>query len=95
MVDTVFDDAGFDSASTASSGVTGEQLRSVVERIERLNAEKADILEMIKEVYAEAKGQGFDVKTLRKVVSERQKAQEERDEESAMIDLYFHALGMG
>lgn len=93
QTDAGFSDAGF-NIPVSAEGVTGEQLRAVIERIERLNEEKAEILELIKDVYAEAKGIGFDVKTLRKVISERKKAQEERDEESAMIDLYFHALGM-
>jgi uncharacterized protein (UPF0335 family) len=70
------------------------QLRSVVERIERLEEEKKEVAEQIKEVFAEAKGNGFDVKILRKVVSLRKKSAEDRSEEDAMLDLYLQALGM-
>jgi uncharacterized protein (UPF0335 family) len=70
------------------------QLKSLVERIERLEEEKKTIAGDIKEVYAEAKGNGFDTKVLRKVVSLRRKDQAERQEEEAMIDVYLAALGM-
>ena len=78
----------------ASTGVAQGQLRSIVERIERLEEEKATIAADIKEVYAEAKGNGFDVKILRKVIRLRKVEVEERQEEEALIDLYLHALGM-
>lgn len=83
------DDADF-SATTVSAG----QLRAIVERIERLEEEKKEVAEQIKEVYAEAKGNGFDAKTLRKVVTLRKKKPEERSEEEAMLELYMSALGM-
>lgn len=70
------------------------QLRSLVERIERLEEEKKAIAGDIKEVYAEAKGNGFDTKVLRKVISLRKKDQAERQEEEAMLDVYLAALGM-
>ena len=69
------------------------QLRTIVERIERLEEEKKTIADDIKEVYAEAKGNGFDVKVLRKVISLRKKDAEELQEEEAMIDVYLAALG--
>jgi uncharacterized protein (UPF0335 family) len=69
------------------------QLQSVVERIERLEAEKAGIAEDIKQVYSEAKANGFDTKTLRKVIGIRKKTMEQRLEEQAMIDTYLSALG--
>lgn len=75
-------------------GVAGDQLRAFVERIERLEEEKKVIADDIKDVYAEAKGNGFDVKILRKVISLRKKKPEEREEEEAVLDLYMHALGM-
>lgn len=78
----------------SSTAVAAGQLRSIVERIERLEEEKKEIADQIKEVYAEAKANGFDTKTLRKVVSLRKKDMEERQEEEAMLDLYLHALGM-
>ena len=70
------------------------QLRSIVERIERLEEEKKTIAGDIKEVYAEAKANGFDTKILRKVVSLRKKEANEREEEQSMLDLYMAALGM-
>lgn len=70
------------------------QLRSIIERVERLEEEKKTIAGDIKEVYAEAKANGFDTKILRKVVILRRKDRVEREEEQAMIDLYLHALGM-
>lgn len=78
----------------SSTTVHAYQLRAIVERIERLNEEAAEISEQTKEVYAEAKGNGFDVKTLRKIVSLRKKKPEERTEEEAMLALYMQALGM-
>jgi uncharacterized protein (UPF0335 family) len=70
------------------------QLRTIVERIERLEEEKKTIAGDIKEVYAEAKGNGFDIKILRKVISLRKKDANERQEEESMIDVYLAALGM-
>ncbi len=70
------------------------QLLTIVERIERLEEEKKTIAGDIKEVYAEAKGNGFDIKILRKVISLRKKDANERQEEESMIDVYLAALGM-
>ena len=70
------------------------QLKSLVERIERLEEEKKTIAADIKEVYAEAKANGFDTKILRKVISVRKKDHAEREEEEALLSLYMHALGM-
>ena len=70
------------------------QLKSIVERIERLEEEKKVIGADIKEVYAEAKGNGYDIKILRKVISLRKKEMGERMEEEAMLDVYLSALGM-
>ena len=81
-----------DSFSTTS--VASGQLKAIVERIERLEEEKKEVADQIKEVYAEAKGNGFDTKTLRKIVSLRKKDSEERQEEEALLDLYMSALGM-
>lgn len=71
-----------------------DQLKSIVERIERLEEEKQTISEDIKEVYAEAKGNGFDTKILRTVVRLRKQDTAERMEQEAILDLYLHALGM-
>ena len=70
------------------------QLKTIVERIERLEEEKKTIAADIKEVYAEAKGNGFDTKILRKVISLRKKEAADREEEQSMLDLYMAALGM-
>lgn len=72
-----------------------DQLKSVVERIERLEEEKAALSADIKEVYAEAKGNGFDVKILRKVVRIRKMDAAERSTEEEMLDLYLSAIGSG
>jgi uncharacterized protein (UPF0335 family) len=69
------------------------QLKSLVERIERLEQEKAEVAEQIKEVFAEAKGNGYDVKTLRKVVRIRKQDRAKRQEEEAILDLYLAAVG--
>jgi uncharacterized protein (UPF0335 family) len=70
-----------------------DQLRSIVERIERLEEEKKTIAADIKEVYSEAKGDGFDTKILRKVIALRKKDASERDEEEALLETYLRALG--
>ena len=71
-----------------------EQLKSVVERIERLEEEKKAIADDIREVFAEAKGNGFDTKVLRQVISLRKQDLAERQEQDAVRDLYLQALGM-
>lgn len=70
------------------------QLKSLVDRIERLEEEKKTISGDIREVYSEAKANGFDTKILRKIVSMRKQDAAQREEEQAMIDLYMEALGM-
>ncbi|WP_295879159.1 DUF2312 domain-containing protein [uncultured Bartonella sp.] len=70
------------------------QLRSFIERIERLEEEKKTISDDIKEVYSELKGNGFDSKAVREVIRLRKKEDHERQEEEAMIELYKDALGM-
>ncbi|MFC5421303.1 MAG: DUF2312 domain-containing protein [Stutzerimonas stutzeri] len=73
--------------------VQGDQLKSIVQRIERLEEEKKTIADDIKEVYAEAKGNGYDVKVLRKVIALRKRDLDERKEEEAILDLYLQAVG--
>jgi uncharacterized protein (UPF0335 family) len=77
-----------------SYDVTAEELRQIVERVESLEGEKKDIAEQIKEVYAEAKGRGYDTKVLRKVVALRRREPDDIAEEEAVLDLYKEALGM-
>lgn len=74
--------------------IAAEQLESIVERIEHLEEEKASISEGIKEVYAEAKGVGFDPKVLRKIIADRKLERDERAEIKALYDLYAQALNM-
>ena len=76
------------------TGFAREQLRALVERIERLEEEKAALAGDIREVYAEAKGHGFDAKVLRRVVGLRKQDAAERAEQDALLDVYLHALGM-
>ena len=74
--------------------VAKDQLRSIVERIERLEEEKKAIADDIRDVYGEAKANGFDTKVLRQVVGLRKKDLSEREEQDAIRDLYLSALGM-
>ena len=76
------------------AGFAKDQLKSIVERIERLEEEKQALADDIKEVYAEAKANGFDTKTLRTVVRLRKQDSSERQEQEALLELYMHALGM-
>lgn len=77
-----------------SGTVAADQLRSVIERVERLEEEKAAIAADIREIFSEAKGNGFDIKALRQVLKLRKMEVSERQEQEAMLDLYLHALGM-
>ncbi len=69
------------------------QLKSIIDRVERLEVEKAEIMEGMKEVYAEAQGNGFDVKILKKVVRLRKEDRAKRQENDAILDLYLSAIG--
>ncbi len=75
-------------------GVAGKRLHSFIERLENLEEEKAALAEDIKEVYAEAKGVGFDVKTIRKIISLRKMEPEKRREQDELLVLYKSAIGM-
>jgi len=75
--------------------VAAERLRSFLERVERLDEEKSTIAGDIKEVFAEAKGEGYDTKTLRKIIRLRKMDKARRDEEEALLELYLAALGEG
>ncbi|MFQ5784233.1 MAG: DUF2312 domain-containing protein [Alphaproteobacteria bacterium] len=79
---------------TNAGGIAAGQLKSLIERIERLEDEKAALAADIREVYAEAKGHGFDVRTLRQVVRLRRLDLQDRAEREALLDLYKSALGM-
>jgi uncharacterized protein (UPF0335 family) len=77
-----------------TNGVDGGHLRAFIERIEKLEEEKKAIADDIKDVYAEAKGTGFDAKVIRKVVSLRRQDKQKRQEEEEILGLYLAALGM-
>ena len=79
---------------TDVGGIGAEQLRSYIERIERLEEEKAALAADIREVYAEARGNGFDPKIMRQIVKLRKMDSAEQQEMEALIDTYKHALGM-
>jgi uncharacterized protein (UPF0335 family) len=81
-------------AKTKVGGIAVEQLRSIVERIEKLEEEKTAIASDIKDVFAEAKGNGYDVKTLRTVVRLRKQDAADREEAEHLLDTYKRALGM-
>jgi len=74
--------------------VTAEELRQFIERAEQLAAEKRDIAEQEKEVFAEARGQGYDIKAMRKIIAMRKKTRDALAEEEAIIDMYREALGI-
>jgi uncharacterized protein (UPF0335 family) len=80
-------------ANDVLSGQAQGQLKSIIERIERLEEDKAAVAADLKEVFAEAKGNGFDTKTLRKVVRFRKQDVAKRQEEEALLDLYLSAIG--
>ncbi len=77
---------------TGSNHVNGSHLLAFIERIEKLEEEKRAIADDIRDVYAEAKGTGFDPKVMRKIVSLRAKPKLQRDEEQEILDLYMAAI---
>ena len=79
---------------TDGGGIAAQRLRSFIERIERLEEEKAALAADVREVYAEAKGDGFDVKTMRHIVRLRRMESSDRAEQEALLDLYKAALGL-
>jgi len=81
-----------ESTMSEFAGVSGLQLRQLIERIERLEEDKAAVATDIKEVYAEAKSHGFDPKILRKMISIRKMDQDERAEHEELLTVYFQAL---
>jgi uncharacterized protein (UPF0335 family) len=83
------DSSSLDVLNTAAQ----TRLKTIIERIERLEEDKAAVANDIKEVFAEAKGEGFDVKILRKVVRLRKQDKAKRQEEEALLDLYLSAIG--
>lgn len=88
------DDPDFRKHNQQAFDVTGEELKQFIERVERLELEKAEVAEQIKEVFAEMKGRGFDVKAIRTIIRERKQDPNDVAEQEAVIDMYKSALGM-
>ncbi len=86
-------DTSFDACPDVLTATAQGRLRSIIERLERLEQDKQDVMSDMKEVFAEAKGEGYDVKTLRKVLRIRKQDKAKRQEEEAILDLYLSALG--
>jgi len=79
---------------TDAYAVTADELRQFIERAEQLEAEKKNIAEQERELFAEAKGRGYDTKVMRKVIALRKRKPDEIAEEEAVLEMYRHALGM-
>ncbi len=82
-----------DAGTVALTDTAREKLRQTVERIERLEEEKREVAEQIKDVYAEAKAFGYDTKVLRTVIKLRKQDRQEREEQESILDVYLLALG--
>lgn len=80
--------------TTRKGGVTGAELRQFVERVERLEEEKKALSDDIRDVFAEMKGRGYDVKVVRQILRMRKRDSNERKEEEAILEVYMQALGM-
>ena len=85
--------SGEDAHSEVLNQDAQGRLRAIIERVERLEQEKSEVMEQIKEIFAEAKGGGFDTKIIRKVVRIRKQDRAKRQEEEAILDLYLAAIG--
>jgi len=90
--------AGFrqqkESTANDAGGVSGQRLKAFIERIERLEEEKAALADDVKDIFAESKAVGFDVKTIRKVIRLRKMDKEKRQEEEELLELYKAAIGL-
>ena len=80
------------TTTTTTDGIAGGRILSIIERIENLEEEIKALMEGKKEVFAEAKGEGFDVKVLREILKLRKLDRDERDEQESLLDLYMRAL---
>lgn len=83
-----------ETAQDATYKVTADELKSFIERVENLEQEKKEIAEQIKEVFAEAKGRGYDTKVMKKIISLRKRDPDDISEEEAVLAMYAEALGM-
>jgi uncharacterized protein (UPF0335 family) len=80
------------SDTTDTLAVAGDRIRSIIERIERIEEEIKDLMETKKEIFAEAKGEGLDVKVLREILKIRKQDKDERDEQETLLDVYLRAM---
>lgn len=87
-------DPEFDAQNAAAFAVTAGELRQFIERIEQIESEKKDATARQKDVFGEAKGRGYDVKAIRKIVALRKRKADDVAEEEAVLDVYKQALGM-
>ena len=87
------EDAAFDAGADVLTAAAQGRLRTIIERLERLEEDKQAVLTDMKEVFAEAKGEGYDVKILRQVLRIRKQDKAKRQEQDALLDLYLSALG--
>ena len=76
----------------SDAGIAGGRIRSFVERIEQIETEIAELSEGKKEIFAEAKGEGFDIKVIKEIIKLRKQDQDERDEHETLLDLYMKAM---
>lgn len=83
-----------ENTANDTAGISGQRLKAFIERVERLEEEKAGLAEDIKDIMAEAKGVGFDTKTIRKVIRLRKMDKEKRREEDELLELYKSAIGL-
>jgi uncharacterized protein (UPF0335 family) len=83
-----------DAGPGHNSAVPREQLKSIIERVENREEAKREIADEIRDIYAEAKGNGYDLKALRTIVRMRAQDSDERKEQAAVLETYMHALGM-
>jgi len=88
------DDTKPKAAKTETGGIAADRLRSIIERIERLEEERKALGSDIKDIYAEAKSAGFDVKIIRQLIRIRKQEPAEVEEQETLLDIYRRALGM-
>lgn len=85
---------GHNSKKTKAGPISADRLKSLVERIEKLEEERKSVADDIRDIYSEAKGVGYDTKTIRKIIMLRKMDAADRDEQETLLDVYKHALGM-
>lgn len=88
------DMTGHNSGAT-TGGIAADRLRSVIDRVEKLELERKDLASDIKDIFSEAKSAGFDVKVIKQIIKLRKQEPAEREEQETLLDIYCRALGMG